>query len=366
MDTYTFFTLLKFIYIGQNIRTYGLLLEDCRKKFPTINRLLDLLFELKLIEYSPTKTNAFRNLDLINTTNSGNKLASHLVKSYLDNIEFENLMNNFGEFLLFYICENKLIEIDNTFRYYAGSEIGIYDLFFKGKLYNLSQWSLLFYQKIQELFLLLRDQYNIAVSVNNYAGTDGGQKRQPQLIIPNEFISWLENSIKDFNIQSYGKFLKKIELNAGKGFFLVNFFRSYDIENYNKALEYYTKDIGDLIKDHIYNLEKNDVITLKESFVKNENLLFPPFEINSQDAYLKFWKLHEQELISTINERVNKLVTSNNLKDFEFSLEEKEVESEEYRAFLEKHQWEVEKCPSCGAKIADNEQNYCERCGKKL
>lgn len=366
LDVYTFFSLLKFIYIGQNVRTYGLLLEDCHKKFPLINGLLEILFELNLIEYSQTKTYSFRNLDLITTTNDGRKIASELLKYYLDNLKFINLMNKFGEFLLFYIYEKKQIEIDVSFRYYAGPKVGVYNMFYNGRLNNILEWSLPSYQKIQELFFLLKDKYKLAVTVTNYAGTDGGQKRQPQLLISYEFITWLEGNIKDLNINHCRNLIKNIELSAGKGYFFINFFKSYDIANYNKALEYYTKDVEDLIKNQIHDLEKNEIITLKESFVRNENLLFPPFEIISQDAYLKFWELQEQEVISNINRELNKLISSVNLKDFEFPSEEQSVESEEYKSFVMKHRWRIEKCPACGAKISDSEQKYCENCGKEL
>jgi len=149
IDVYALFNILKFIYIGQHIRTYGLLLDDCHERFQSINGLIEILFELNLIEYSRTKTKSFKNLNLITTTSYGKKIASELLKYYLDNLEFNEIINKFGEFLLFYIYEKKIIEIDNSFRYYTGPKVGIYNIFFRGELNNIPEWSAPFYQKIQ-------------------------------------------------------------------------------------------------------------------------------------------------------------------------------------------------------------------------
>ncbi len=366
IDVYALFNLLKFIYIGQHIRTYGLLLDDCHERFQSINGLIEILFELNLIECSRTKTKSFKNLNLITTTSYGKKNTSELLKYYLDNLGFNEIINKFEEFLLFYIYEKKIIEIDNSFRYYAGPKVGIYDIFFRGELNNIAEWSAPFYQKIQELFLLLKDEYNIAVKVTNYVSTGYGQKRQLKLLIPYEFINWLEDKIKNLNILHCRNLLKIIKLSAGRAYFFINFLRNYDIVDYNKALEYYSKDIEDLIKNQIYSLENNEIINLKESFIRNKNLLLPPFEIISQDAYLRTCGLQEQELITSLNDKISKLLSNVYLKDFEFPSEELSVESEEYKSLLTKHRWRIEKCPSCGTKISDIEQRFCEKCGKKL
>lgn len=366
IDVYSLFSLLKFIYIGQHIRTYGLLLDDCYERFPLINGLIEILFELNLIEYSRTKTESFKKLDLINTTSYGKQIAVELLKCYLDNLEFNEIINNFGEFLLFYIYEKKIIEIDNNFRYYTGSKVGIFNIFFRGKLNNIPEWSAPFYQKVQELFFLLKDKYNIAVKVTNYVSTGYGKRRQPKLVIPYEFINWIEDKIKNRNIFHCRNLLKIIELSAGRAYFFINFLRNYDIVDYNKALEYYSKDIEDLIKKQIYSLKNNNIINLKESFIKSENLLFPPFEIVSQDPYLRVCRLREQDLISKLNDKIIKLLSTIYLKDFEFPLEEFSVESKEYQSLLAKHRWRSGKCPSCGEKISDIKQRFCEYCGKEL
>ena len=55
-EFYDLFNLLKYIYLGQNVRDRGLIKDDCINISNFSDELIDILFKLNVIENSPTAT----------------------------------------------------------------------------------------------------------------------------------------------------------------------------------------------------------------------------------------------------------------------------------------------------------------------
>ena len=64
-EIYDLFGLLKYIYIGQNVRDRGLIKDDCINISNFNDELIDILFKLNLIENSPTATDSFKNFTIM-------------------------------------------------------------------------------------------------------------------------------------------------------------------------------------------------------------------------------------------------------------------------------------------------------------
>lgn len=382
-ELYDLFHLLKYIYIGQNVRDHGLIKDDCINVAKFSEELIDILFKLNLIDNSPTSTNAFKNYRIIVTSKLGSLIASHWVNLYLKNLNIAKLIKKFGEFPLFYINEKKTIKIDKKFRHYSGPITSIFSIFSGNKLNDFQDWCSAFHSRLVNLFNFLQFEKLICVEANNYAGVNNGDYRQPRYLIPEEFHNFLRQNSEKLNQNKFKRFLLDYKNIVRMCFYYFNYFRKYNEEDYSKTLEYYSRDVNDLIKGQITELKNKNIISCSESFVKDDDLLQLPFKVVSKNDFDTFTTSLKQNIILKLNLIIENVINGNFYEKktlLEFfndiflrsendttkpeRIEEKGSESSmptEYHEF-----WMVDYCPACNEKIADKKQIYCETCGTDI
>ena len=179
LDFYNALTLLKYIYVVRNVREYGLLVSDCYDYLRDADKYIKFFFECELIESSKA-TRSFRNLEIIDLTELGELISSVLIEKYIEKLNFDEIRNNFGDFLLNSINNYKISQVEAKFRYYPGPEIvsSFTVISYDEKFNPLHEWSKVFYSKLFEFFSFMKEQH-LCYKATNYAGTRGGERRQP-------------------------------------------------------------------------------------------------------------------------------------------------------------------------------------------
>ncbi|MEE9378384.1 MAG: toll/interleukin-1 receptor domain-containing protein [Candidatus Lokiarchaeia archaeon] len=306
IDFYDVFTLLKYIYIVRNIREYGLLVRDCYDYLKNAVEYVKILFECDLIETSKT-TRSFKNLEIIDLTEFGEIVSSALTKIYIEKLNFKEIRSNFGDFLLNYIYHNKITYLEAKFRYYPGPEIdtSFAVISYDNRLNPLHEWSKVFYSKLFELFSYLMEKH-ICYKATNYAGTRGGERRQPYYLIPNEFVQFFGGFKNELY---YGDFKRKIndfEYEVSNLILMYDFFKAYNEENYH--FKSYSKKVLNLICSQIEELKAKEAISLNRKYIKNRDLYSPPFKIIDEIRYENIIKDLFSEIIENANEKIISLL----------------------------------------------------------
>ncbi len=307
IDFYDVFNLLKYIYIVRNVREYGVLVGDCYDYLKNTVNYVKFLFEGDLLESSKT-TRSFNKLEIIDLTEFGEMISSALTKIYIEKLNFKEIRSNFGDFLINYVHNNKTTRLEAKFRYYSGSEIASFDVIsYDNRLNPLQVWSKVFYSKLYELFSYLMDR-KLCFKATNYAGTRGGERRQPFYLIPSEFIQLLGSFKNELN---YGDFKIKnndFEYEISNLMLMFNFFRIYSEENYQ--FKSYSKIVLNLIVPQIEELKVREAISLDQKYIKNKDLYSPPFKLIDEIRYQNIIKDLFSEIIEDANEKIINLLNS--------------------------------------------------------
>lgn len=306
IDFYDILILLKYIYIVRNIRDYGLLVSDCYDYMRDTNKYIKLLFECELIESSKA-TRSFRNLEIIDLTELGEIIGSVLIERYIEKLNFNEIRSNFGDFLLNSINNYKINQVEAKFRYYPGPEIvsSFTVISYDEKFNPIHEWSKVFYSKVFEFFSYMKEEH-LCYKATNYAGTRGGEKRQPFYLIPDEFMQILSSSKVDLHYGDYKIKMNDFEYETINLISMHDFFKAYDEENYQFAS--YSGKILDLIYSQIEELYNNEAISLNQSYIKNNDLFSPPFKIIDDNKYDNILKNLFNEIIENANEQIINLL----------------------------------------------------------
>jgi len=313
---YDLFDLLKFIYIGQNVRDYGVLIQDCRKYSNGKEDLVEILMNLTLIEKASTTT-SFKRFTIIKTTEIGNIIGSILVELYLNNLKFNNLIKSHNRFLLFYIINNKTPEnnkLSELYGYYdfkEPEEVDYYiDILFKPLnddiLEDITFWSKSFYKEMREFYSYL-NEIGLCYKASRYVSSRGGEIRLSYYVIPKEIIKFLISHKNKLRIAYYNQKLLEVKQYLANSRSFINFFKKYDdsINSLNLGID---KEIDTLIIHQIEELKQKEIIELNPIFYETYNIYENPFNIKKQDAFEKFFQEKEEQILHKANSMIQNLL----------------------------------------------------------
>lgn len=169
----------------------------------------------------------------------------------------------------------------------------------------MHEWSKVFYSKLFELFSYLRDKH-LCYKATNYAGTRGGERRQPFYLISNEFIQFLRSSKQELHYSDFKRKINDFEYEVSNLILMYDFFKVYNEENYH--FKSYNKKILDLINSQIEALKVKEAISLNRKYINNKDLYSPPFKIIDEIRYENIIKDIFSEIIDNANEVVISLL----------------------------------------------------------
>lgn len=306
LDFYEALTLLKYIYVVRTVRDYGLLVSDCYDFLRDADKYILFFFECEFIESSKA-TRSFRNLEIIDLTELGEQIGSILIEKYIEKLNFNEIRNNFGDFLLNSINNYKISQVEAKFRYYPGPEIesSFTVISYDEKFNPLHEWSKVFYSKLYEFFSYMKEQH-LCYKATNYAGTRGGESRQPFYLIPIEFMQILSSSKVDLHYGDYKIKMNHFEYETINLIAMHDFFKAYDEENYQFAS--YSRKVLDLIYSKIDELKNKEAISINQSYFKNNDLFSPPFKIIDANRYDNILKNLFNEIIEKANQQIFNLL----------------------------------------------------------
>lgn len=280
VNLYDLINLLKFVYTGQGIREgIGILKSDCNDYYPYADEYLEILANNNLVE--PKRWYRF---DTVSTTRVGDFICSKLVKLCLEHIDIEEIWEKYGKFLLYYIYDNQIISLDESFRYYGSQNIDPYDIYDLNskELRSIPNWSRDFFDQFMLLIEYLKER-NLCFAYRNYVSTKGGELRQYKYFFPLEFLKSLNQYKKELNILFFKKFINEFKKKFSNDMLFFDYFKIYNEENYH--YRGYSKELKTRIKDQINILEGKSAISLNQDFVETGNILSPPFKIINNVIY---------------------------------------------------------------------------------
>lgn len=331
---YDLFDLLKFIYIVQNIRDYGVLIQDCRNYSNGKEDLEEILMNLTLIEKASTTT-SFKMFTIIKTTEIGNKIGSILSDLYLNNLKFNNLIKFYNRFLLFYIINNKTSEnnkLCELFGYYDFKEpekVDYYiDILFKplndDTLEDVTFWSKSFYKEMREFYSYL-NEIGLCYKASHYVSSRKGEIRLSYYVIPEEIIKFLISHKNKLRITYYNQKLLEVKQYLANSRSFINFFKKYDdsINSLNLGIN---KEIETLIIHQIEELKQKEIIEINTIFYETYIIYENPFNIKKQDEFENFFQEKEEQILYKANSMIQNLLNTDKKlkKSFQqFPLEKK-------------------------------------------
>ena len=333
-NIYDLFDLLKFIYIVQNIRDYGVLIQDCRNYSNVKEDLVEILMNLTLIEKASTTT-SFKMFTIIKTTEIGNYIGSILVDLYLNNLKFNNLIKSHNRFLLFYIINNKMPKsnkLSELYGYYDFKEptkIDYYiDILFKPLndeiLRDITFWSKSFYKEMREFYSYM-NEIGLCYKASHYVSSRKGEIRLSYYVIPEELIKFLISHKNKLRIAYYNQKLSEVKQYLTNSRSFINFFKKYD-DNINSLSLNINKEIDPLIIHQIEELKQKEIIEINTKFYETYNIYENPFNVKKQDIFEKFFREKEEQIILKANSMIQNLLdTDKKLKKSfqQFPLEKK-------------------------------------------
>lgn len=291
-DIKTFFDTIKYIYIAQNIREYGV----ASKNIPE-----SVLRTLKTTEFvQDSHWSSLRNFRSFRLTKKGNSIAKEFVKDILSKLELVSI-SGINPFTLMYILDKR--EISMPFQGRCPSA-------YETDHYLLHQISNKFFDDCVRVMAFLEEK-GLSVRVNQYVSTRGGELREETyLVLPDLTPEYFEEKLDttDYSklIQSYTELYDKLVKRTARNSILKvlqdeSLINAYNFESYSNI---YNSELIHVLEE----IETSGSIILKDD-IKQGQICSNPLFVVDKGKFLQKVRELSRNNTSTIEKLLKSIDT---------------------------------------------------------